>query len=212
MIGFDRSQMTRCPRRGVTLLELLLSIAVLGSLAAILLPSMAGLLLDRRLQRGADLVQIEFDRLRLAAMRGGHLISAAAAVGDQTIVVSDRILAGDDASGANGSFSALAMGADQAAVVPTTPAVTAVQRQIELPAGVTVSLWQISGAIRQLQTQQDIAQIGSSPNSDDGRAAIYFYPDGTTSDAVIVLTADGSNMAVQLRAVTGRSEVFEPSR
>ena len=61
-------------RTAFTLLELLLTLAVLAALTAVAIPQIGLLAGDRRLVRGGDLLRVEITRLRVDAMRQGRVL------------------------------------------------------------------------------------------------------------------------------------------
>lgn len=203
-------------RSGFTLLELLLSLAVLSVLAALVLPSMDGLLSDRRLQRAGDLVQIEMSRARLDAMRSGRVLVLSAAPGASTLQIGPYFLASDatESSDGGGGVSALLAGAEQAAIVPIDFDIDA-GRTIELPDEITVGSVQVAHGTRALAMQTDPI-AGAAPVGDESSVGtvagnqVFFYPDGSTSDAVIQIASptDGEIM-VLIRGVTGQTLVSQ---
>ena len=61
-------------RPAFTLLELLLTLAVLAALTAVAIPQIGLLAGDRRLVRGGDLLRVGMTRLRVDAMRQGRVL------------------------------------------------------------------------------------------------------------------------------------------
>jgi prepilin-type N-terminal cleavage/methylation domain-containing protein len=195
-------------RRAFTLLELLLAIAVLSVLTALVLPSMSGLLSDRRLQRAADLVQIELTRARLDAMRGGRVLVMTAEAGSSTLSVEPYFSATDAVESTDGmpAPSALLMGADQASVA-SAPVEPESGRLIELPDEVTVASISVTTTARSATIE---STTGEAPQAAPAR--VYFYPDGSSSDAIIQMTSPSSgDITVMIRGVTGQTLIAEPS-
>jgi prepilin-type N-terminal cleavage/methylation domain-containing protein len=195
-------------RRAFTLLELLLAIAVLSILTALVLPSMSGLLSDRRLQRAADLVQIELSRARLDAMRGGRVLVMTADAGSSTLTVEPYFSATDavESTDSGATSSALLTGADQASV-ESGPVEPESGRVIELPDEVIVASMNVATTARSATIE---STTGQAPQATPAR--VYFYPDGSTSDAIIQMTSPSSgDITVMIRGVTGQTLIAEPS-
>lgn len=211
MMSSSRAFKTVRNRAGLTLLELILSIAVLAALTSVLLPPMALLLDDRRLNRAGDLVQIEMSKARLTAMRSGQVMVLSGQIGGDRLRLKPYFTLDSSTESATAGPSALILGADQAAITPP-PTDSVPARDIELPAGVSLQNVEVVTAARALQTQSDGA--GDAANrelieSGDSQG-IFFYPDGTCSDAVVVLSGGESyDVRVVIRGISGQSRVFE---
>jgi prepilin-type N-terminal cleavage/methylation domain-containing protein len=195
-------------RSAFTLLELLLAIAVLSILTALVLPSMSGLLSDRRLQRAADLVQIEMSRARIDAMRGGRVLVMTADVGSATLSIDPYFSTTDavESSDSGGAPSALLTGGEQASIaaVPVGPESG---RVIELPDEVTVASINVATSARSFSLESSTGEV-----PDTTASRVYFYPDGSTSDAVIQMTSPSSgDITVMIRGVTGQTLIAEPT-
>lgn len=198
-------------RIGLTLIEIILSMAVLAVLSAVVVPPMAMLLDDRRLNRAADLVQIEIAKIRLDAMRHGQVLVVNGVIGGDRILVGPYFTYDESTESAIAGPSALATGADQAVIGSPAP-INFRQREIELPEGISLQLIQVLASARAAQTQSDglssavNLQAAAAANS----ASIYFYPDGTCSDAAIDLHgAEDYDLRVMIRGVSGQSRVVE---
>lgn len=200
-------------RKAVSLLELLLVLALVSIAASLTLPSLAVLLADRRLNRAADLIQIEVSKTRIDAMRQGRVLLMRGTPGANELSVAVYQYAGDatEASSSLAGPSALLSGADQAMV--TTAVDTSLKdRTIELPesiqfAGIAV-LQSLRANAMMSQTGTIITESGQNIVPDSG--TVFFYPDGTTSDAAIaVADEDGRQFSVVLRGVTGSTQIVE---
>ena len=214
-----------------TLLELLLTLAVLAATAAVVLPQLGGLIGDRRLVRAADQLRIEMTRLRVKAMREGKVMMLEGAIEGGSLRVRPY-LSMSDATESMGSAgpSALLSGAKQETVAPaaTEPAEP---RVIELPENVAFAGVNVVSSVRAAMIEQADAGTGgfaATPIANAGplqggsgadiaaagwSRPILFYPDGSTSTATVTLRHEtmGSVM-VRLRGITGDATIEEVTR
>ena len=178
---------------------MLVSIAVLAMIASVVMPPAMVMLSDRRLNRGGDQVRNELANIRLDAMRSGQVMMLSGNPGDEQLTVA-AYFGGNAATEGNTVMgpSALTMGGKQASIT-AIPVPTDAGRTIELPETIRLT------EIRVMQSQRS-AMINSTPTA----SSIYFYPDGTTSDAVVrVQNRDGETLQISLRGVTGHTEIFD---
>ena len=198
-------------RGGVTLIELVISLAVLTLIAAVALPQLSILLVDRRLARAADLVQIELGAARLEAIRSGRILVMSGRGQHRlhlgTFHRSTDAVESDDQTGA----SALATGADAAGAI-ALDARGGIDREIELPDQTALASIQTLRSSRDFATTNDTTAAGLNAvtqATDAPGDSVYFYPDGTTSDAIVtVADPDGEFRQVLLRGIVGRA--FQP--
>lgn len=184
-------------RRGLTLIEICLVLALLVVIASFALPMLGGAMERRSLTSGASLLQAGWTRARLAAMQSG-----------QTYVV--RL----EPKGSR--FQVLSI--DQLAlpekqeITPEGPdsenSVYDILRffKTRLPDGIKFANANI-GSSNQLTATMGTAGDGpwSSP--------ILFHPDGTTSDASVVLMNEpGQTIRVSLRGLTGTAIASDVGR
>lgn len=210
-------------RPAFTLLELILALAVMSMLAAVMLPPMTLLLSDRRMARSADLMQIELGKARLDAMRDGTVLVLRGELGGSTLTVAPYFSASDATeTGSPIAQSALATGARQASVIATDQNARAA-RSIALPENITLTSIVVANSARSMMDQSDPTGGGSMnpaamPAVGEGgvdlaaadSASIFFYPDGSTSDAAIIMGgADQLATMVLIRGVTGQTSIVE---
>lgn len=215
--------------RGLTLLEVLLTLAIMTAVAALALPMLDGMLGNRRLVRGAEVVRVQMMNARLQAMRSGRIHLMRCPPGGQEIAtyafhdMNDLTEAADQL----GSGTALLSGGQpMAAPQPTTAAppttgapvttgapagspanATQQPRVVELPEGITVADCRVEATTRSMSVENQTAQL-STP--DDTSSPILFYPDGTTSNAAVtVLQGEAGRIVVVLRGLTGEATVGE---
>lgn len=193
-------------RSGFTLLELLLTMAVMAAVLAVAIPNMDLLLRDRRLARAGEQVRIEMTRLRVDSMRQGRVMVLEALSGGNSIRIKPFQTVADatEAIDQTGSQSALLSGATQGTM--TTLATESAERVIELPALVTVESVGVVSAAR----GSHIEQTMMSDQADGWSRPILFYPDGSTSTAAVVLRHETvGQLKVKLRGITGEATVGE---
>ena len=148
----------------------------------------------QRLRSAADAVRTEWCQARVDAMKSGHTYAF------RYLVHGDRYHLGpqDDPSAVDSSVSRTTPAADEEDLGddPLPPPVDKT-----LPQGIRFLAAEGGG---------DLAAMGDDPETepaDDGNDwsdPIYFYADGSTSDARLLLAADRhSAMRLQLRGITG---------
>ncbi len=192
-------------RHAFTLLELLLSIAIIAALTSVALPQIAMVLGDRRLVRGADLVRIEMTELRVQAMRDGRVMMMDAMLEQGQLRTRPYFSMSDavEASDMTGSQSGMLNGGETGTIVAIEVDETATD-EIELPEEITVKTVGVVSAARSFDIEQQTAGDQASGWS----SPILFYPDGTTSNAAIVLShPQHGQVTVKLRGITGEASV-----
>jgi prepilin-type N-terminal cleavage/methylation domain-containing protein len=193
-------------RSGFTLLELLLTMAVIAAVVAVAIPNMDLLLGDRRLVRAGEQVRIEMTRLRVDSMRQGRVLMLEGLSGGNSLRIKPFVSVADatEAIDQTGSQSALLSGATQGTM--TTLGADFVERVIELPTQISVeSVGVVSAARSSL-----IEQATLSDQADGWSRPILFYPDGSTSTAAVVLRHETvGHLKVELRGITGEATVGE---
>ncbi|MEM9589653.1 MAG: type II secretion system protein [Planctomycetota bacterium] len=192
-------------RTAFTLLELLLTIAVMAALASVLLPQIGFLLGDRRLVRGANQVRVEMVRLRIEAMRSGKTLMLQGLPGESELRIQPFASLADATETMNVTgTSALLAGADQAA--PATFEIERVEsRSLELPEEVLFASVNVVSSARAIPVEQSLT---AAAQADDYSQPVLFYADGTTSTAMVTLqhTTMGS-IRIKLRGITGDATV-----
>lgn len=199
------------PRRSAfTLLELLLTLAVLAAIAAVTIPQIGLLLGDRRLVRAGDQLRVEMTRLRVDSMRQGRVMMMEAMIEGNSLRKKPFYSAVDstEALDQTGSQSGLLTGAVQGVVTPlaTDPSSQEAGETVELPEDVTV----VSVGVVSAARAAEIEQLTLSDQSEGWSRPILFYPDGSTSTAAVTLTSGTiGQVVVKIRGITGDVTVSE---
>lgn len=194
-------------RTAFTLLELLLTLAVLAALTAVSIPQVGLLMGDRRLVRAGDLLRVEMTRLRVDAMREGRVMMLEAMVEGNSIRIKPFYSTTDatEALDQTGSQAGMLTGATQG-VVTAVVQEPGVEETIELPEDVVVGGVAVVSAARAME----IEQLSISNQTEGWGRPILFYPDGSTSTAVVILSNPTlGKVIVKLRGITGDVTVSE---
>ena len=187
------------PRTGLSLLEMMLVLAVLVSAAAVALPALHGPMSDQRLRKAADLVLAQWSRARLEAMKTGQMQVFRYEIGTEYYQVQPRF---DGSFLLEGSADAQRLMAPDMLQNPGPDgrdSLLGVAGQ-RLPSGATFFAGRTDTDARMMQLQSE------DPNTLlSGTAAqpIVFYPDGTATQAVLVLTNERFFVQLRLRGLTG---------
>jgi prepilin-type N-terminal cleavage/methylation domain-containing protein len=183
-------------RRGVTLVELLLVLALLVIIGALAMPLLANSFSQARLRHGGELLRAAWGKARLAAMQSGEThVFRYEPEGSryQTAMLT--------ALNTTGSFGGPAPTADSNSDTKFSEADILRLERSELPEGVTFSSGQLA------DTQQLAGGVGGDGN---WSSPILFFADGTTTDAVVFLAnAQQKSIRVTLRGLTGISRAGE---
>lgn len=199
--GACRSTPTRAVRaarrrRGLTLVEVTLVLALLLVIAAVSTPLLERSFTRASLQGGADLLRAAWGRARLTAMETGQTqVFRLEARGNRYLIVTL------DAFGAGEGDPPVV--ADDA---PREPSDILRLRETRLPDGVKFAAADIA------PSSQVEATIGPTP-SGAWSNPIVFHPDGTTTDASVLLVNEHEQtIRVTLRGLTGISGAGEVGR
>jgi len=228
------SRERRTTRRGLTLIEVTLVLALVVVLAGLAIPVMKGPLLNQRLRSGGDMLQSDWSSSRVKAMEtgltyvfrcelGGRGYTLQAIVGPEYIDDSALVGLNEDTMSSTSEMS-----------TPTLDPMDAVTKtlQRELPAGVffadmvsreTGATLGYGNASIDVDDESygyaDSATLDQSlveaEMSDDAQwsSPIYFYPDGTTSEAILLLKNENDFcVEIGLRGLTGMASLARPIR
>ncbi len=185
-------------RRGLTLLETMLTLALLAGLTALAWPALEKPFAVERLRKSADQLHADLTRARANAIRGGQTLE---------FVV-------DSASGHYATipitgFAAAAPNAStEDAVAPPASAEHAPGQA--LPEGIRIVTIEAIDDVTPAPQPVGFVQ----PAAADAAAAsqtVYFHPDGTTSTAVFTLANEhGMALRLELRGLTGTMAKGDP--
>lgn len=192
------------PRRSAfTLLELLLTLAVVSIIISVAVPLSLALLGDSRLVRGSSQLQVEMTQLRVDAMRGGQVMMLEGQLNTGALRIRPYTSLADATESLNvgGAQSGLLSGAKQASAAVTDPYTAEdTEQTVELPEEVTIESVSVVSAARSIHIQQQLV----ADQADGWSQPILFYPDGTTSTAAVTLVHPVvGRVIVKLRGITG---------
>ena len=187
----------RRARHGLTLLETMLTLALLAGLTALAWPALEKPFAVERLRKSADQLHADLTRARATAIRGGHTLEF---VVDST--------SGHYATIPIAGFAAAPTASTVSAVAPQSGAQHAPGQA--LPEGIRIVSIEAIDDVTPAPQPVGFAQ----PAAADGAAAsqtVYFHPDGTTSTAVFTLANEhGMALRLELRGLTGTLAKGEP--
>ncbi|SMP63340.1 prepilin-type N-terminal cleavage/methylation domain-containing protein [Neorhodopirellula lusitana] len=210
---FDRLRISR-RASGFTIIELLLAMTIFAAAAALVLPTIGGLLTDRRLVRATDQVRAEMIRLRVYAMRNGRVMKLSTESAENLLTITPVFSAADalQANDQSGGQASLLSDADQTTGAISTNSMNAEEEgwTIELPEGVQVSSIVTSavGGSGSIEAASLTTEATGTDTSNTTSGSVYFYPTGQTSNAILTVSDSLSpDVFVLLRGLTGSVEV-----
>jgi prepilin-type N-terminal cleavage/methylation domain-containing protein len=169
-------------RRGFTLFELLVVLAIFLVVASLATPYLLRTFNAQALKGGADQVRTEFDRARVQAIRTGNVFAFLYQPAGDTYTLSPLVNA---YSLVNPSI---------AAALNDSPTMK------QLPQGLLFAGSSVSDDAR-AQFESESGQFNT-----DGMTPILFYPDGTSQDAYLFIqNKQGERIRIYLRGLTGMS-------
>jgi type II secretion system protein H len=185
-------------RRGYTLIELLLVLAIIVIAAAAVAPSMGRMARNSTLQAAAGDVRAELTRTHVQAMKTGRSYVFQYELGGRKYKVEPWI--GDDDALESKD------GDPNAAFVMESP--TGVPKgERSLPEGIKFALGDAAIESRGERIEQ---ALGSSGTATTWSRPILFYPDGSSADAFVVIANDHeAGIRLDLRGLTGAVKVGE---
>jgi len=179
-------------RRGLTLLELILVLALVGAFLAISWPAVEGPLQSVRLRRAADKVRAAWMEARLSAMTRGEMFAFYYEADGGRYWIAPLF----DANGAAVSATA------QAAAGPSANDLSTSENQ--LPEGTFFVTARVAQVDADRGAPASLLPVGAQ------QPLICFCPDGTSADASVTLGDRYDRMlTVFLRGLTGATTVGE---
>ena len=204
-------------RRAFSLLEMLLVLVLLVTIAGLTLPALRGALGSHRLREGAKSVRIELAKARLRAMESGRSCVLRYAPGERRFRVAwqDPTETGEQSEGTTRSGSE--QGSRGTAATDTSDELDegAVIDQIELPEGVVFAEKSPSHGLGNGEDESNGAagplESGVDSTSGEGWSEpVIFYPDGRTTDSRLLLRNEReAYVMVTLRGLTGVVKISE---
>ncbi len=196
-------------QRAFTLIELLLTLAILAGATAMILPSFNLLLADRTLARAGDQLRVEMMQARLLAMRSGRTQMLQLQAGTAQCRLQAWFDMSDltEATDQTGSGSALLNGGNASAASMQQTVAPEQPKMIQLPETILVKDSRVQTTQRSFLIDSQYANQGAAG---DWGQPILFYPDGTTSTAAVTLQdSEAGQIVVLLRGLTGEVTVSD---
>jgi prepilin-type N-terminal cleavage/methylation domain-containing protein len=188
----------RGPRRAFTLVELLLTMALLVIISGVAWVGVQRPLARQRLRSAADLVHAEWTQARVDAMKSGHTYAFRYMLHGNRYHLGpqENPSATDSSSSSSAAPQSSAPDEEEMGDDPLPPPVDKT-----LPQGIRF-LGPEGGS--ELATLGEGPATASADNANGWSEPIYFYADGSTSDARLLVAADRhSALRLQLRGITG---------
>lgn len=191
-------------RRGLTLLETMLTLALLAGLTALAWPALEKPFAVERLRKSADQLHADLTRARATAIRSGQTweLVVDAASGRYAVLPIAGFAAATAAPTAQTALSV-------AGAAPASPTPGYTPGQV-LPEGIRIVTVEAIDDVT--PAPQPVGFVQPSP-ADVATASqtVYFHPDGTTSTAVFTLANEhGMALRMELRGLTGTMAKGEP--
>ncbi len=182
-------------RAGVTLMEAMLTLALLVIVASIAWPTLNKTFENQRLKKAADQVRAEWARARVKAMSTGYVHIFQYTVDGNQYATERRVTSEVEGSGVPAGAPP---GFGEAGLKAPVP----FGAETALPEGVTFLGSETVLDSRAAMLTSDPSQFRTGEQGWSG--PIFFYPDGTTSTARLVLRNEyGRFIELALRGLTG---------
>ncbi len=197
-------------RRGFTLMEIMLVLALIVVVFAMTVPAWRGPMENHRLRKSGDTIRIVWAKARIRAMETGRIQCFRFQI-DGNRCAFEPWIADDDAIESSG---VRAMGFD-AQGPGQIPIAVGRSDEEELPEGIFFLADAAVSDRRAWLIQQTMAANEVATGAMDVQLSqpILFYPDGTSSSAQVALgNTRGRRVTISLRGITGVARVGELMR
>jgi prepilin-type N-terminal cleavage/methylation domain-containing protein len=193
-------------RRGLTLMELLLVIAIMVAVGALVYPSLERPFAADRLRRAGDQIRAHWSKARNRAIDSGEVYVFRCQLQGSRYLI-ERYAGLDIETTQSSGFG---VNATQTSA-STTPTLTIDK---SLPKDVTISGFQTEADARSSQQAMEFGTADPSQSRDEiwSTEPVLFFPDGTCTAAELTLKNEyGATVVVSLRGLTGASRLGEVS-
>ena len=189
-------------RRGLTLFEILLVLALMVVIAGVVMPVISNSLANARLDSAGEMVRAAWGEARLAAMQNGEpYVFRYEQSGSRYQIAQLATLTGENAEEAN-TLPPLAEDDEEYAEADMLRL-----SKNRLPTEIVFSKGQVAAVPQMAGPAVAPPEMGVEGGWSQ---PIMFYPDGTASDAaVLIANQDGETLRVSLRGLTGLSRAGE---
>jgi type II secretion system protein H len=190
-------------RRGFTLIEILLVLAIIVVMAAAAAPALRGVMQDAALKHAADTVRIHWTKAHVKAMKTGRIQVFRFEVNGNRFTVQPWAAA-DDALEAAPTVLGFGTAEEETASPRLDTSVAVV-----LPEGTQFVGGQ---ALADQGRSQSIVEKIQDANRFEANWSqpILFYPDGSTSDAYVIVAGERQvGIRIELRGMTGTTTIGE---
>lgn len=200
-------------RKGFSLMELLLVLAVLAIVMAIAMPTYQGMIVSARLQQSAEKLELEMKRARVAAIRTGQAQVFRFQIGGGAYESKAWLGAGDSLNASGGATvqneaGMLVKTASDGSSLGLADGTSESGSDQKLADGIVFAAADTLADSRTTMEQSQTGQVGAVGG---WSTPILFYPDGTATTAEIkIQDANGGLRAIQLRGLTGHTRIIKP--
>ncbi len=192
-------------RRGLTLMEILLVLAIIVAMSALAWPTLERPFAAERLRRSGDQIRAHWSRARNRAVESGEVYSFQCQLQGGRYLV-ERYAGLDVETAQSTGFG---VNATQSSV--STAATLKLDET--LPHGITITAFEVDQDNRTTsQTKEFGTEDPSTSRDETWSQEVLFFPDGSTTSAELTLQNQfGASITVSLRGLTGVSKLGEVS-